>query len=267
MYTQNFDTGSATYTSDPYWGPTVNSNGYICTSTNTIGCAGGVFGTELTADETNPGTGFFLFEGTGGSSTCEPRARTIFFESPSFHWWRSILRTIPLRSFLLTNANTSAAGEQHASVQADINDGLLGSPISAAGFYSDGTPAGQWQQFTFTWSSGTHTTAQLILRDLTATTLGNDFGIDGISVSSTGATAPEPGTFVLFGAGALAGLAWFRRKAAVRRSPPFSSSDRVLQITTPRVRSSRAMRARRCSADNWSVTVSACSNIRTSALR
>src|ERR1700722_17991506 len=106
VYSQNFDTGSATYTSDPYWGPTVNSNGYICTSTNTIGCAGGAFSTELTADETNPGTGFFLFEGTGGSMPTNP-AQTIFFESPSFAVTTFTNYSI---TFFLTNANTSPVG-------------------------------------------------------------------------------------------------------------------------------------------------------------
>jgi len=214
VYSQNFDTGSATFTTDPYWAPGSNSNGAICTSTNTIGCDGGAFGTEITQDETNPPNGYFLFEGTGGTFPSPPQ--TIFFESPSFAVTTFTNYSI---TFFLTNANTSpaGAGQQNASVQADI-DGLLNSPVTANGYYSDGITGDQWQQFTFTWSSGTHTSAQLILHDFTATTVGNDFGIDGIVISSTGATAPEPGTFALFSVGALAGLAWFRRKAASRRS-------------------------------------------------
>jgi hypothetical protein len=213
VYSQNFDTGSAALglASGSYWGPTANSNGYICVTTADVNCAGGAFAGELIADQS--GTGFFLFEGTGGSYPTPPD--TLFFDTGS-------ITVTPFTNyaitFFLTNANSLITGETDASVQVAVNNVLIGSPVMATGFYSDGITADKWQQFTFTFDSNANTTVHLGFNDLDQTTVGNDFGIDGIAVNSIAGGAPEPGTFVLFGAGALAGLAWFRRKAAAGKS-------------------------------------------------
>ena len=65
-----------------------------------------------------------------------------------------------------------------------------------------------WQQFTLTTlATGTETPLQFTFR--------NDpgyFFLDDVIVSQVGGTAPEPGTFILFGTGALALVGAARRK-------------------------------------------------------
>jgi hypothetical protein len=65
-----------------------------------------------------------------------------------------------------------------------------------------------------TWSSGSNTSASLILHDFQLSTTGNDFGIANISVSSV----PEPSAFALavVGAGGVLAWGWMRRKAGIR---------------------------------------------------
>ncbi len=95
-------------------------------------------------------------------------------------------------------------------MQPEIGGSLLGSPVTPGTFWSDfespGLPSG-WQQFTFSWNSGSNTSASLILHDHTDQGSGNDFGIDDISVATA---TPEPGTLALAGLAFAAAL--LRRK-------------------------------------------------------
>jgi hypothetical protein len=198
-YSQNFDTGSATYTVDnAYWTDQSQANGYIIQTTNSSSVFGGAFGNSITNDAS--GTGYFLFIGTANTI---PTGSTEFFISPSFTVSPNTQYTV---SFDLTNADPT----NPASIQPDIGGTLLGSPVSATGYFTDGNSADQWQQFTFSWNSGLNTSTSLILHDFTTVTTGNDFGVDDISVTST----PEPG-FTVIGAMAFASLVWLRRKRAL----------------------------------------------------
>jgi hypothetical protein len=200
VYSQNFDTGSATFTTnDPYWTNSGEDNGYIVQTTNGIGG----FGDAIPQDVS--GTGYFLFDGTVDA----PPSGNEFFISPTFNVSQNTDYTV---SFYLTNANDINV----AQVQADLDGTLLGTPVSAAGSYTDGNPADTWQQFSFTWNSGSNSTASLILHDYTTTGDGNDFGVDAISVSSPSG-APEPGTMGLLDI-ALAGLGWSRRRLLQNRN-------------------------------------------------
>jgi PEP-CTERM motif len=153
------------------------------------------------------GTGFFLYEGTNNGS------------APSYvgTFWRdsSSVPVLPNTnytfSFYLTNSTPrSLPSLNPAIVQPLINGVALGAGVSANGFFTDGISGDGWQQFTFTWNSGSATTADMSLMDLRATGDGNDFGIDTITLVGPAATVPEPSAIALLSLGGL-GLAGWRR--------------------------------------------------------
>jgi PEP-CTERM motif len=191
-YSQTFDSRSATYsTNDPYWlenagnGFPNNDNGLIITAATN-------FPTDVS------GSGYFLFTGTGlynGNLTI-PAGQDQFFISPTFSVVPIAVYSI---SFYLANADLIAP----ASIQPEIAGTLLGSAVSNAGF--------GWVHYTFTWNSGSNTTASLILHDYQQAAVGNDFGVDSILVSTS---IPEPSSAILLVIGAVgfAGYGWRRRK-------------------------------------------------------
>jgi hypothetical protein len=81
-------------------------------------------------------------------------------------------------SFYLANQNTI----NNADIQPIIDGVALSSGVTAAG-------VGTWEQFSFSWNSGTNTTANLQLTDLTSNPTGNDFGVDTIALTGL---APLP---------------------------------------------------------------------------
>jgi PEP-CTERM motif len=210
VYSQNFNSGSATFTAnDPFWLDNNRANGFITqtTNTNTIWPgAPGQFSTDITSDVS--GNGYFLFDGTylynGTTSPTIPVGSDEFFISPAFSVATNTNYTV---SYYLTDAN----GISPPSVQPQINGALLGSPVSPVGtFGSNG-----WQQFSFSWNSGANTSASLILHDFNTSTAGNDFGLDNIDVSSV----PEPSSLAFLGVGSLAALSRRRRKLAAMIIP------------------------------------------------
>ena len=106
--------------------------------------------------------------------------------------------------FFLTNALSFNV----PLIQPMINGQSVGSPVSASGFFSDGNPADQWQQFSFNWNSGAATTADLSLWNQTGTANGNDFGIDTISLNAV----PEPSGIALSALGFIGLIALARRR-------------------------------------------------------
>jgi hypothetical protein len=192
-YSENFDSGSATFTAnDPYWLDPNAANGFITQTTNNPAIWPGFpagFGTDINKDVS--GRGYFLFDGTftypGGGSI--PVGNDQFFISPTFSVNPN---TNYLVSFELTNADTN--GVNLASIQPEIGGSLLGFPVSAIGNWT----TNGWQSFGYLWNSGSNTSASLILHDFAPSTSGNDFGIDEISVASV----PEPATAGLLMLGA-----------------------------------------------------------------
>lgn len=192
VFSENFDSGSATYTAgDPYWTDHSQANGFIVKNS----AAAGIGFSEIATDAS--GSGYFLLTGTANTIP----ANREFYISSSF----AVAQNTDYQlSFKLANENTVNNG----SVQAEIGGQTFG-PVSATGTYS----SGGWQTFTFAWNSGANTSASVILRDLTGTAVGNDFGLDEISVVSA---VPEPSSVLLGALGVIgaAGYGLRRRKVA-----------------------------------------------------
>ena len=150
----------------------------------------------ITADVS--GTGYFLFNGTNEQPI-----------SPTSSLYTSTFAVTPNTdynlSFFLTNNNTFA----NAIIQAQINADILmpATGVSATGTYQ----TNGWQQFSFAFNSGAATNATLQLHDLVATGGGNDFGIDGIQVSTVTAV-PEPGSIALFAGMGVMGVGFLRKR-------------------------------------------------------
>lgn len=194
-FSDNFTNGVDFTTNDPFWLDNNRANGFVVQNANAL--FGGEFAGQFNSGV--GGSGYFLFDGTYFYNPSDPSNHSIpagddlFYIGSSF---AAVQNTTYSISFWLNNAS---GGANAASVQPEIDGTLLGSPVSASG-------AENWQQFTFTWNSGTNTSASLILHNFTTTVIGNDFGVDDILVA-----APEPGTAALLGIGALA-LAIRRRR-------------------------------------------------------
>ncbi len=206
VYSDNFSNGITFTVNDPYWLDNNRANGFVTQTTNTSAIwpgSPGEFGNDI-PQGVSPG-GYFLFEGTynySGSSVNIPAGHDEFFISPTFDVNPNTIYSV---SFYATNADAINI----ASIQPELGGSLLGSPISPPGDYQNGNV---WQQYTFTWNSGSNTSASLILHDYQQSPDGNDFGIANIQVASV----PEPSSIILLcvGAAGLAGFTNSRRSTA-----------------------------------------------------
>jgi hypothetical protein len=194
VYHETFDSGTP-LASDPlinvgainsYWqDQTVQGNGIVAKCTGGGACAPS--GNPIDHDAS--GTGYFLFENTNGGNGS---GADVFFESSTFSVNQNTVYTI---SFELSNATTCC----FADISTLINGSQVGSDAFANG-PSDNLGSGTaWQTFSFSWNSGSNTTAHIDFLDLNTAGDGNDFGIDNIELS----TVPEPGTLLMLGTGVL----------------------------------------------------------------
>jgi hypothetical protein len=131
-------------------------NGQLVTSTSGIGSGQG-------------GSGYFLFDNTGGTTADYSSGMEIWGTQSGIAVRQNSSYTF---SFYLANDNTI----NNAVIQPIIDGVALSSGVTAAG-------AGAWEQFSFTWNSGTNTTANLELTDLVSNPNGNDFGVDTITLT------------------------------------------------------------------------------------
>jgi hypothetical protein len=71
-----------------------------------------------------------------------------------------------------------------------------------------------WQQYSFSWNSGSSTSTLLALKDLNTSGVFNDFAIDNISMSAASATVPDEASTLSLLALAVPLVFALRRKAA-----------------------------------------------------
>jgi hypothetical protein len=198
VFLETFASGSANFTAnDPYWldGPN-ESNGFIVQNTNSMPGWPSWISDPASIPNDVSGTGYFLMEGTQNYNW---GGNTEFYIGPTFAVAPDTLYTV---SFYATSADRIL----EASLQPEIDGSPLGSPVAPGTFWADyeadGLPSG-WQLFSFSWNSGSNTSASVILNDFNPNGSGNDFAIDDISVA---AATPEPGTLALAGLGFAAAL-------------------------------------------------------------
>jgi gliding motility-associated-like protein len=176
LFYENFETPNTAFDATPYYKNTsAYCNGYIRPNAN-VDCYGISFVNTLTKDVTT-GTGNFLFNST-------------FFTSGSDLYTGEVWGTVNLLSvkpntyytfsFYLANAFSSNS----AQIEPFINETSLATTVSATG--SGNT---SWQKFSFCWNSGNATTADLSLRNLRNTGIGNDFALDDIKFDLVSQTA------------------------------------------------------------------------------
>jgi len=103
-------------------------------------------------------------------------------------------------SYALSSWNTVAP----ARMETRINGEVLG-------VASGPTTVPSWQEVSYTWDSGTNTTATIELRDLETAWVGNDFMIDDLGFLEYGEPVPAPGAILLGTIGATA-VGWLRRR-------------------------------------------------------
>jgi hypothetical protein len=131
------------------------------------------------------GSGYFLFNNTAGPGSNYSSGMEIWGTQTGISVQQNSSYTF---SFYLANDNNI----NNAVIQPIIDGVALSSGVTAAG-------VGTWEQFSFTWNSGTNSTANLELTDLASNPVGNDFGVDTISL--TGLTPlpelPIPGLLSL----------------------------------------------------------------------
>ncbi len=204
VFQENFDSHPVTYsTNDPYWSDNTKANGYIVQTTADVPLPWS-FGTEISSDVSGPGH-FFLFNGTDWYSTAGtfiPPSHDQFYISPVF---AVTPHTDYQVSFYLTSANQQT-DPPPLLIQGEIGGTLLGTQITPGTYASSG-----WQRYAYNWNSGTNTSASLVMHDYTTTPVGNDFGLDQITVQSI----PLPSSVVAGLAGlALCVLSRSRTKAA-----------------------------------------------------
>lgn len=158
---------------------------------NNITCQNGIFteGTEtISNDATGRMGGRFMLNNTTSSGSCVYAANDMI--------WRTFSppavtpNTDYTFSFYLGNQNTTTSTPSNpAQIIAAINGVNLvatGVKVAGAGHFS-------WRKFSYTWNSGSATTAELALRNGVGTGSGNDFVLDEISLVIAHPTAAPGG--------------------------------------------------------------------------
>ena len=177
VYIHNLDGLPPLYNSTPAYSLNnpVTFNGIHTTDTFTsTGFSG------INADAS--GSGKFLFHNTGDG---------VGAGGEVFGATSTVLPNTNYRlSFKLANQNTI----NNAQIQPFINGSSLGSAATAVG-------TNNWQQFDYIWSSGAATTATFSLTNIITTGLGNDFGIDEISLCALSDYGDAPDTSAGTGTG------------------------------------------------------------------
>ncbi|HTE09323.1 MAG TPA: hypothetical protein VK645_00100, partial [Chitinophagaceae bacterium] len=151
-------------------------------SISNFSCQDGILtsGTDLfTQDATGVQGSRFLVNFTNAGSGCTFTAGDKVWNSPG-----------PLTILPNTNYEYSFyLGNQNATSPAQLAPAINGMALTAGYVQAAGTGNNSWKKFTFSWNSGSLTTADLSIINRSSATSGNDFVIDEISFRPAPASA------------------------------------------------------------------------------
>jgi len=117
--------------------------------------------------------------------------------TPGLIVWSQTVAVSPNTTYIFSGWVSSWFPDSPAQLEISINSTPIGTVTAPS-------TTGVWQQFSFTWFSGTSTTAVLSIVNLNTEPFGNDFALDDLSF------VPEPVSLLALGAG-LIGLAARKR--------------------------------------------------------
>ncbi|MBS1565078.1 MAG: hypothetical protein JST39_11855, partial [Bacteroidetes bacterium] len=150
---------------------------------NTWDCTNGIVASScynLTQDATGRTGGRFLQNNTGNNGGC-----TYSGNDEVWHGLNPVTVT-PNTTYEYTFYLANRSNTNYARIMPAINGvALAPNPVQATG---DGDRS--WTKFSFTWNSGSATTADLSLLNTDTSTNGNDFAIDEISLALPAGAAP-----------------------------------------------------------------------------
>ncbi len=96
--------------------------------------------------------------------------------------WEQIITVVPNQNYTFSYWLETIATPNLALIDVTINGTIIGSTTAPA-------TTCNWVQYTYTWNSGTSTTAQITIYDRLTIQNGNDFGLDDISFVGPSVTA------------------------------------------------------------------------------
>jgi hypothetical protein len=175
----DFESGNTGFTSQYSFGNVSNPGTYsIGTNPSSLP---GAYGDWCNCGDHTTGTGMMLI--ANGAT------------SASWPVWEQVVHVSPNKGYQFSywGAEVDHNSNSLPRLVLKINGRPIGSSIFPANSPDNG---GQWQNFSFTWNSGSSRTADLALYDLNTDATWNDFAIDDISFtpagSSQGAAAGAP---------------------------------------------------------------------------
>jgi hypothetical protein len=168
----DFESGNTGFTSGYAIGDDSNPGGY------TIGAnpstANGAFGDWCNCGDHTSGTGKMMIVNGSGDATLPVWEETVAV-TPSTEY-----------TFSYWGAEVDHDSSSLPHLELKINGAVIGSSTFPEFSPDNG---GQWQNYRFTWKSGTSKTADLVLVDLNTDASWNDFALDDISFSAAAGVA------------------------------------------------------------------------------
>ncbi len=168
----DFENGSAGFTSG-YTSGDVSNPGFYTVGANPS-AATGAFGDWCNCGDHTSGTGKMMIVNGGTDATLPVWEETVAV-TPSTEY-----------TFSYWGAEVDHDSSSFPHLELKINGAVIGSSTFPEYAPDNG---GQWQNYKFTWKSGTSKSADLALYDLNTDASWNDFALDDISFSATPGTA------------------------------------------------------------------------------
>jgi hypothetical protein len=191
-----FELGNTGFTSNyNYVPPPITNTNLVPEGTYTVGNNSSQYNFNWTTNVTaHTGSNFMIVNG-------DPNAGVTVYDQTG-------ITVLPNTQYFFEAWVTALNPASPAVLQFSINGQNINAPLTIS------TTVGLWQELFVEWDSGPSTTlAEITLLNENTVRVGNDFGLDDISLT-TMSPVPEPLTLSLFGAGlaGVAGVAALRRR-------------------------------------------------------